>query len=81
MYHRFLHRVYGFLPGYAYLTFEIITVCMCVSLVELPLWIVMGWVSVLEYMLPNEHGLLCPGLISTVLPVLIWYMEDHELGG
>jgi hypothetical protein len=40
----------------------IITVCMCVSLVELPFHMVMGWILALECMLSDACGLLqlCP---------------------
>jgi hypothetical protein len=38
---------------------------MCVSLVELPSWTMMGCVPVLEYMLLVAHGLLQQCLIIT----------------
>jgi hypothetical protein len=49
---------YCFLPGYVYLMFGSIMVCMRLSLVEPSFRIVMGQVLVLEYMLSGACGLL-----------------------
>jgi hypothetical protein len=42
-----------------------VTVHVCVSLIELLLWIVMGQVPTLQYMLLGVRGLLWPCLIIT----------------
>jgi hypothetical protein len=40
------------------------TTCVCVSLIELPIQILMGWVPVLEHMLLSACGLLWPCFIN-----------------
>jgi hypothetical protein len=40
-----------------------VTSRICVSLIELPIQTVMGWIPALEYMLSGAHGLLQSCLI------------------
>jgi hypothetical protein len=60
----YIERI-AFLPGYVYLTFGSIVVCMRVSLVEPSFQTVMGHVPELKYMLLGVRGLVQPCPISS----------------